>query len=54
MEHESEGGDIVLSESLAGDPAVRAIIKNQSLETGVAAMKGFDAPIAFTRLRSPS
>jgi class 3 adenylate cyclase len=54
LEHESEGGDIVLSETLASDRAVQEIIKNQSLETGVAAMKGFDAPIAFTRLRSPS
>jgi len=32
---------------------VKAIIENQPLETGAAAMKGFDEPIAYTCLRSP-
>ena len=54
LQQESQGGDIVLSDALAGDPAVQAIIENQPLETGAAEMKGFDEPIAYTRLRSPS
>ncbi|MDP6588102.1 MAG: adenylate/guanylate cyclase domain-containing protein [Alphaproteobacteria bacterium] len=54
LQQESAGGDIVLSDTLAHDPAVRAVIDNQPTETGTAAMKGFDEPIAYTRLRSPA
>ena len=54
LQQESKGGDIVLSGALAHDPAVQAIIENQTLETGAAAMKGFDEPIAYTRLRPPA
>ncbi len=54
LQQESAGGDIVLSDVLAHDPAVRAIIESQPIETGTAAMKGFDKPIAYTRLRSPA
>ncbi|MBT3170405.1 MAG: hypothetical protein HN333_03110 [Rhodospirillaceae bacterium] len=54
LQQESEGGDIVLSDALAGDPAVKEITENQPLETGAAEMKGFDEPIAYIRLRSPS
>ena len=52
LQQESEGSDVVLSGSLAGDPAVMAILGNMQLESGAAQLKGFDEPIAYKRLRS--
>jgi class 3 adenylate cyclase len=54
LQQESQGGDVVLSDALANDPGVQAILENQPLETGNAAIKGFDEPIAYTRLRPPA
>ena len=52
LQQESAGGDVVLSQSLADDPAVDALLEGMQFETGAAQMKGFDEPIAYTRLRS--
>ena len=52
LQQQSEGGDIVLSDSLAGDPAVGALLAGMQFEAGEAQLKGFDKPVAYTRLRS--
>ena len=49
-----EGGDAVLSDSLANDPAVKSLSQGLPLESGAAQMKGFDEPVAYTRLCSPA
>lgn len=54
LQQESAGGDVVLSQSLADDPAVDALLEGMQFETGAAQMKGFDEPVAYTRLRSPA
>jgi class 3 adenylate cyclase len=46
----SEGGDIVLSESLAADPAVRRILEPYRASHESASLKGFDRPARFARL----
>lgn len=51
LQAESEGGDVVISSLLAGDPAVAALLKGQAAAAETARVKGFDAPVAFLRLR---
>ncbi|EWY39292.1 hypothetical protein N825_07775 [Skermanella stibiiresistens SB22] len=50
LEGQSLGGDIVLSETLAADPAVSAVISSLNSVGETAVIKGFSAPIAFRRL----
>jgi class 3 adenylate cyclase len=54
LEGLSQGGDIVLSDRLACDPAVSAVISslNSAVELAVesAELKGFGAPVSFRRL----
>ncbi len=54
LQQESAGGDVVLSDSLASDPAVGALLVGMPFESGTAQMKGFDEPVAYTRLCSPA
>lgn len=51
LQGESTGGDIVLSAVMAGDPAVAAVLKDQSLSRESVDIRGFDRAIAFCRLR---
>jgi class 3 adenylate cyclase len=51
LEGESRGGDIVLSADLAADPGVAALLAPLAPSRESAAVKGFDAPVAFLRLR---
>ncbi len=50
LQEESEGGDIVLSENLRGDPAVSAILTPYTLTPERRALKGFDEAVEFFRL----
>ena len=50
LQGQSEGGDIVLSRALARDPAVAPLIKALKAERKRAKIRGFKAPVAFTRL----
>ena len=50
MQGRSEGGDIVLSERLAQDPAVAAILSGHEQRREPAIVKGFVAPSAFRTL----
>ena len=43
-----------LQQESADDPAVDALLEGMQFETGAAQMKGFDEPVAYTRLRSPA
>ena len=52
LQAESEGGDIVVSAPLAADPGVRALLKGVAAVPQSARVKGFDAPVAFLRLRT--
>ncbi|MBP7064763.1 adenylate/guanylate cyclase domain-containing protein [Ferrovibrio sp.] len=45
------GGEIVLSQSLSQDPAVRPVLDGISQSEEVAELKGFDQPVPFLRLR---
>lgn len=50
LQGESEGGDIVFSEEIAGDPVVAEILAAYSLARENRELKGFDEPIQFLRL----
>ena len=51
LQSQSEGADIVLSDPLATDPTVAPLIAPHAPKTESAAIKGFDAPITFHRIR---
>ncbi len=51
LQGESLGGDIVLSRSMAEDPAIAELIRDLSPCEEQAALKGFDTPVGFLRLR---
>jgi class 3 adenylate cyclase len=50
LESLSRGGDIVLSDRLASDPAVSAVISSLHSLVESAELKGFGAPVSFRRL----
>ncbi len=50
LQNESIGGDVVLSEAFAGDPAVKPALKNYSLLEETAQLKGFEGDISFYRI----
>lgn len=50
LQGESDGGDIVISEELAGDPVVATILADYKLKPESRELKGFDEPIQFQRL----
>jgi class 3 adenylate cyclase len=51
LQGQSEGGDIVLSEAVAEDPAVAALLPGLDYRAETTTLKGFDAPVAFRRVR---
>jgi class 3 adenylate cyclase len=51
LQDQSEGGDIVLSESVAADPQVASVMGGLDSRSETTALKGFDAPAAFHRIR---
>ena len=50
LQDESRGGDIVLSRTMAEDPAVAALLDGTAPSEEQANLKGFVAPVAFLRL----
>jgi hypothetical protein len=54
LQQESKGGDVVLSDILAGDPAMANVLQGVSLKSGAAQLKGFDEPIGYKRLGAPA
>jgi class 3 adenylate cyclase len=52
LQGESKGGDIVLSQELAADPAVVTILDHDALVTERRPIKGFGEPVTFHRLRA--
>jgi class 3 adenylate cyclase len=50
LQGQSRGGDIVLSDALALDPAVAPLIAGLDATLEQAAIKGFDHPVAFERI----
>jgi class 3 adenylate cyclase len=50
LQGQSTGGDIVLSTSVAGDPAVREVITASPQRRETVALKGFTEPVGFIRL----
>jgi class 3 adenylate cyclase len=53
LQGQSHGGDIVLSESLAADPAVAALLADRPRTAEQARLKGLAAPVPFERLHAP-
>jgi class 3 adenylate cyclase len=51
LQAQSRGGDIVLSEALAADPAVAARLAGLPVDAESARVKGFEAPVAFLRVQ---
>ena len=49
LQGQSAGGDIVLSRTVADDPAVQPLLAGVQTREGVA-LKGFSDPIRFVRL----
>jgi class 3 adenylate cyclase len=50
LQGESQGGDIVISESMAADPGVVARIEGMAQRREAAKLKGCEDPVAFIRL----
>lgn len=50
LQGQSGGGDVVISEALAGDPGVRPLLAPFMLATESAMLKGFAEPVRFHRL----
>jgi class 3 adenylate cyclase len=46
----SQGGDVILSRTLAEDPAVARLLESQSLEEGASAVKGFSEKVCWKRV----
>jgi class 3 adenylate cyclase len=51
LQGESAGGDIVLSEAVAEDPSAAVILDGLDASTETTALKGFDTPVTFRRIR---
>ncbi len=54
LQAQSIGGDIVLSQVLAEDPAVAAALEGRGLQEEAAVVKGFERPVSFLRVVSPA
>ncbi|WP_374634589.1 adenylate/guanylate cyclase domain-containing protein [Ferrovibrio sp.] len=52
LQGKSRGGEIVLSEALAQDPAVQPLLNDRNARAESAELKGFDQPVPFLRLRA--
>jgi class 3 adenylate cyclase len=52
LQGQSEGGDIVLSQAMAEDPAVKPLLAAVATRKESVALKGFDQPIGFVRVLS--
>ncbi|KQH80436.1 hypothetical protein AO501_15655 [Mycobacterium gordonae] len=52
LQGQSCGADIVLSEAIASDPAVRELVENVPQRRETVPLKGFAAPVGFLRLVS--
>jgi class 3 adenylate cyclase len=50
LQGESKGGDIVVSQALAADPAVAPLLRGVASAAETATVKGFATPVAFLRL----
>ncbi len=50
LQGQSRGGDIVISETLAAEPAVAALLEGVAASRESARLKGFDEPVPFLRL----
>lgn len=50
LEGQSRGGDIIVSTSLAKDPAVAALLAQREVSEESAEFRGFDARVAFLRI----
>jgi class 3 adenylate cyclase len=50
LQGESRGGDIVISQALAADPAAAPLLRDVSGTAERATVKGFSAPVPFVRL----
>lgn len=48
----SLGGDVILSQTLADDPAVAQLFARQALDAGVSEVKGFTERVAWKRLQA--
>jgi class 3 adenylate cyclase len=50
LQGQSTGGDVVLSETVANDPAVREVLAATPQHRETVALKGFTEPVGFVRL----
>ena len=51
LQGQSEGNDIVVSQAVAEDPGVAAMLEHLESSRETTALKGFEAPVAFHRIR---
>jgi class 3 adenylate cyclase len=52
LQGQSLGGDLVMSDDVAADPVVAALLKNLSVTADRAQLKGFEQPQSFLRVRA--
>ena len=53
LQGQSEGGDIVLSRAVAGDPAVKPLLAGVAVREESVLLKGFAEPVGFVRVLPP-
>ena len=54
LEGQGAGGDIIMSKSFTGDPAVSNILSDYELQEQELRLKGFDNPVAICLMRPQS
>ena len=54
LQGQSQGGDIVLSQAVAHDPAVRPVLATVPMRAESVALKGFENPVGFVRVLPPT
>jgi class 3 adenylate cyclase len=51
LQGQSLGGDLVISDEVAAEPGVANLLNNHTVSADQAALKGFDQPQSFLRVR---
>jgi class 3 adenylate cyclase len=54
LQGQSQGGDIVLSQAVADDPAVKPVLATVPMRAESVSLKGFESPVGFVRALPPT
>jgi len=51
LEHQCNGGEIIISEAVLADPEARGVLAGRTVAEDSAALRGLNAPVRFVRIR---